>query len=87
MSTFVTTRPFSLRNNLVNRAVKILKSFARGYSASKYFFFSEDLNLITCELRPVSRIANEFLSSLYSLKKEKKKRNEAHRVYIYYVCV
>ena len=46
-SPFVTTRPFSLRNNLVNRAVEnLLKSFAGSYSTYKYFFFSSgDLNL------------------------------------------
>ena len=44
---FVTTPPYFLRNNLVNRLVEILlKSFAGSYSAYKYFFFSEDLNLI-----------------------------------------
>ena len=42
--TFVTAWPFLLRNNLINRTVEILlKSFAKSYSAYKYFFFS-DLN-------------------------------------------
>ena len=41
-STFVTTWPFSLRNNLITVEI-LLKSFAKSYSAYKYFFFS-DLN-------------------------------------------
>ena len=46
--TFVTTRPFSLRNNLVNRSKAeeiFLISFAGSYSVYKYFFNSENLNL------------------------------------------
>ena len=42
---FVIIRPFSLRNNLVNRAVETLKSFAGSYSMIKYFFFPVDLNI------------------------------------------
>ena len=41
---FDTTRPFSMRKTLVNRAVEILLvSFAGSYSVYKYFFFSVDL--------------------------------------------
>ena len=50
-SPFVTTRPFSLRNNLVKRAIELLKSFAGSYSTYKYFFFSDDLNLNLNSLR------------------------------------
>ena len=42
---FATTRPFSLRNNIVNRAVEILlKLFAGSYSSYKSKFeFTKDL--------------------------------------------
>ena len=44
---FVTTRPISLRNNLVNRVIEIrLKSFAGSYSAYKYFFLFKGLKSI-----------------------------------------
>ena len=43
---FVTIRQFSLRNNLINRAEEILlELFVGSYSAYKYFFLTEDLNL------------------------------------------
>ena len=43
---FVTNRPLSLRNNIVNIAVEILlKSFAGSYYAYKYIFFSDNSNL------------------------------------------
>ena len=40
---FVSTRPFKLRNNLVNRVVEILlKSFGRSYSAQSYLLYTKN---------------------------------------------
>ena len=66
---FVTTRSFSLRNNHVNRAVEILlKSLAGIYSAYKYLFFSQDLNLnLNSPRLHVRGVIKKFVDCLYKI--------------------